>query len=74
MNWIKRLFSKNKNRKQCDIRVVTNSYFLNNVEYKKMRELGSNTVKSEGGSGIGIGVKCLDEKGNWIDITDYNCW
>lgn len=74
MNWVKRLFSKKKTTKQCDIHVVTNSYFLNDMEYKKMRELGSNTVKMKGGSGIGISVMCLDKKGNWIDITDYNCW
>ena len=74
MIWVKRLFSKKETTKQCDKQVVTNSYFLNDVEYKKMRELGSNTIKMEGGNGIGIGVFCLDKKGNWIDITDYNSW
>ena len=74
MNWIKRVFGRKAETEQCVIHVVTNSYFLNEVEYKKMCELGSNTVKMEGGSGIGISVKCLDKKGNWIDITDYNCW
>jgi hypothetical protein len=59
---------------QCDIHVVTNSYFLKDTEYKKMLKLGSNTIKMQGGSGIGIGVSCLDKKGNWVDITDYNCW
>ena len=74
MNWIKRLFSKKETTKQCDIHGVTNSYFLKDTEYKKMIKLGSNTIKMEGGSGIGVGVSCLDKKGNWIDITDYNCW
>ena len=74
MDWIKQLFSKKKTTEQCDIHVVTNSYFLNDAEYKKMCELGSNIIKMEGGNGIGISVKCLDDKGNWIDITDYNCW
>jgi hypothetical protein len=53
---------------------VDNCYFLNEKELKKMRELGSSTVIMESGSGIGIVVKCLDKKGNWIDITDYSCW
>lgn len=70
MNYIKRLFSK----KATNTRIINNSYFLNDNEYKKMRELGSNTVKMESGNGIGIGIKCLDIKGDWIDITDYGCW
>lgn len=54
--------------------IVTNCYRLNEIEYARMKELKSNTVKLTGGSGIGIGVDCLDDKGKWIDITDYNCW
>jgi len=53
---------------------VTNCYSLNEGQKSKMREHKSNTVKFSHGSGIGVGVDILNEKGDWIDITDYSCW
>ena len=73
MNLIKRITDKLRRKPLLVKPVVTNCYFVNENEYKKMQELKSNTVKLTGGSGIGIGVECL-VKGKWVDITDYNSW
>ena len=53
---------------------VTNCYYVKDSEYKKIQELKSNTIKLKSGSGIGICVSCLNKKGKWIDVTDYNSW
>ncbi len=63
---IKRLRGKNKENR--------NPYRLSPVEYQRVQELNSKTVKIIGGSGIGMGVSCLDKNGKWVDITDYKTW
>ncbi len=55
----------------CVSKEKSNPYFLTEADYKRMRDLKSNTVRLSGDSGIGIGIDCLvnDE---WVDITDYS--
>lgn len=47
---------------------------LNQTEYNKMIELGSNIIKFDNTNGIGVSIKCLLENGEWKDITDYSKW
>ena len=60
-------------KQNCNLQNVTNIYSLNIQEQKAIKKHGAKVVSFEK-TGIGTRIKCLDAKGEWIDITDYNCW
>lgn len=53
---------------------VSGSFHLTPLEQQAFKKSGSNTLKLELGSGIGMGVSYKDKNGKWKDITDYGSW
>ena len=60
-------------KKQCNIPVVSNCYQLTSKELAKVKEYGTNVVKMMV-TGIGKSVSTLNDKNEWVDITDYDSW
>jgi len=59
--------------KNCNIPVVSNCYQLTSKELAKVKEYGTNVVKMMT-TGIGTSVSTLNDKNEWVDITDYDSW
>ena len=51
---------------------ITRSFRLTPSEKKLFNESKSQEIRFSIGGGIGIGVSYLNDKGIWIDITDYD--
>ena len=60
-------------QKQLLIQRVSNCYQLTSKELAKVKEYGTNVVKMMG-TGIGTSVSTLNDKNEWVDITDYDSW
>lgn len=53
---------------------VTRSFRLTPKEEKLFNDSKSQEIRFSIVGGIGIGVSYLNDKGIWIDITDYDYW
>ena len=54
---------------------VSRSFRLTPSEQSAFDKSGSKSVRFDiGCGGIGTGVSYLNDKGKWIDITDYDSW
>lgn len=52
-----------------------NRFTLTESEQKAFNESGSTSIRFDTGSGIGVAVSYyLNEKDEWVDITDYSTW
>jgi len=70
IKWIKNLFKGNQPKASA----LKPPFYLNNKEFIRMKEMGSNTVRMTSVGGIGIKVEARNKNAEWIDITDYTTW
>jgi len=54
--------------------ISNNNFNLSKSDRKIFDKSKNKTIKFECGNGIGVIISYLNDKGMWVDLTDYDKW